>query len=120
MLKPALFAVLLAMAGPSAALGELPYYPAPSPDIVDAAPPEYWSPPDAPAVILFGSPAEVDTVCRTGATVPEGYVILACTSDTRRVMLMPNPCLYQHEYYAKLMCHEQAHLGRGGLSGWKH
>lgn len=109
------------MSGPSDRMqGDFPLVSAPAPSIVDAAPPQYWSPPGA-FVMAFGSPAEVDAYCMRGQpTGPRNFVVLACTHDGRREVAMPNPCLYQHEYYAKLLCHEQAHLSRPGLTGWRH
>lgn len=101
-----------ALAGPSASQA-----PAPEARMVEAAPPQYWSPPDAPFVMMFGSPSNVNKACGAPSA---GHVILACTNPARRVVLMPNPCLYQHEYYARLMCHEQAHLPRRDAPGWTH
>lgn len=112
MFKPALILVA-ALAGPSAA--QLPS--APDPRWVEGAPPEYWSPPDAPVLILFGDPLAVNEVC---GPPPPNRVILACTNPERRVILMPNPCLYQHEYYARLQCHENGHLPRRNRPGWTH
>lgn len=112
MFKPALILVA-ALAGPSAA--QLPS--APDPLWVERAPPEYWDAPDAPFVQLYADPETVNVVC---GRAPAGQVILACTLAERRVILMPNPCLYQHEYYAKLACHEQAHLPRANRPGWSH
>lgn len=69
-----------------------------------------------PAVIFFAGPAEVDAVCREA--VPnmkaDPRQILACTNASNRVMLMPDPCLYE-DAYAKLLCHEKAHLNQ-----WVH
>lgn len=121
MIKSAAIALSLAMAGPSAALGDFPVPSAPDRTIVESAPPEFWDPPDAPFALIFGTPEQVDEVC--AGNTPRwlrGYVVLACTRDDRRIVLMPNPCLYQHEYYAKLLCHEQAHLTRRDRPGWKH
>ena len=112
MFKPALILAVV-LAGPSAA--QFPA--APDPKWVEVAPPEYWDPPDAPFVQLYADPAVVNEVC---GLAPPGRVILACTNPERRVILMPNPCLYQHEYYAKLACHEQAHLPRSNRPGWTH
>lgn len=109
--------LITAMSGPSANMQAVPTAPAPS--VVESAPPAHWGAP-GPFAIAFGSPADVDAYCRRSAPVAPGYVILACTRDDRRQVVMPNPCLYQHEYYAKLMCHEQAHLSRPGLPGWRH
>jgi len=109
------------MSGPSASM-QAPDFPLPSAppaSIVQAAPPQYWGDPGA-FLIAFGSPAEVDAYCTGGSRAPRNYVVLACTRDDRRQVVMPNPCLYQHEYFAKLMCHEQGHLSRPGLPGWRH
>lgn len=111
--------LITAMSGPSASMQERPFpFPsAPAAGVVQGAPPEYWSPPDRPVVMLFADPAEVNEACGTSP----GYVTLACTVDGRQpVTLMPNPCLYQHEYYAKLLCHELGHVSRRGLPGWRH
>lgn len=106
------------MSGPSASMSdEFPLPSAPSASIVQPAPPEFWSPPDRPVLLMFGSPAVVNQVC--GAT--PGYITLACTVDTAVPRtLMPNPCMYQHEYYAKLLCHEMGHVSRQGQPGWRH
>lgn len=106
----------IAMSGPSA---HIQAQASPPISAVEAPPIAHWGSPGA-FIIAFGMPAEVDAFCRSGAPVPPGYVVLACTRDDRRQVVMPNPCLYQHEYYARLMCHEQAHLSRPGVPGWKH
>lgn len=108
------------MSGPSALMTrDFPIASAPAAGIVQTAPPEYWDAPGA-FLIAFGSPAEVDAFCTNGNPFPRDYIVLACTDDQNRRVAMPNPCLYQHEYYAKLLCHEQAHLTRGALRGWRH
>ena len=112
MFKPALI-LIAALAGPSAM--QLPS--APDPKIVEGAPPEYWDGPDAPFTMVVGSPAAVNIVC--GPPEP-GRVILACTAPDHRVVVMPNPCLYHHEYYARLACHELAHLPRADGRRWEH
>lgn len=108
------------MSGPSAYTAtEFPLVSAPSPNIVETAPPQYWGSPGA-FMLAFGTPAEVDAYCTGGDPRPRNFIVLACTRDDRRQVVMPNPCLYQHEYYAKLLCHEQGHLSRPGLAGWRH
>ena len=110
-----------AMSGPSASMrpAEFPLPSAPSATVVQAAPPEYWGDPGV-FNISFGTPATVDARCTGPGLGPRNYIVLACTRDDRRHVVMPNPCLYQHEYYAKLLCHEQGHLSRPGLGGWRH
>jgi len=111
--------LITAMSGPSTHMQAFPLPAAPDPLRIEGAPPQYWGEP-GPFIIAFADPAVVDAYCTRGAPGPRGYVVLACTRDDVRQVAMPNPCLYQHEYYAKLLCHEQAHLSRPGLSGWRH
>lgn len=78
-------------------------------------PPIQYQGPTPPAVILFAAPATVDAVCREAANLKaDPRRILACTNAERRVILMPDPCLYD-DGYAKLMCHERA-----PIAGWDH
>lgn len=107
------------MSGPSASMQAFPLHSAPAPSIVETAPPTHWDSPGAFRV-AFGTPAQVDAYCTRGLPGARNFIVLACTNDGRREVVMPNPCLYQHEYFAKLMCHEQAHLSRPGLAGWRH
>ena len=68
-----------------------------------------------PAVVIFAHPDVVDTICREASgPIDPTRQILACTNVGDRVILMPNPCLYQ-DGYAQLMCHEASHL-----NGWRH
>lgn len=69
-----------------------------------------------PAVIFFADPATVDLVCREAVPNMKASPrqILACTNGGNRVMLMPDPCLYEGTYPA-LLCHEKSHL-----NGWVH
>lgn len=78
-------------------------------------PPIEYQGPTPPAVIIFADPITVDTVCREAASLmAEPRQILACTNSDQRVMLLPDPCLYD-DGYAKLLCHEKSHL-----NGWRH
>lgn len=107
MIRTSIIAAAFALAAPSAALVERP-------------PEAYLTAPDAPVTILFADPATVHEVCSRAAAVPEGYVAMACTRDDLRIQLMPDPCLFPDEFYASLQCHENAHLTRAGLPGWRH
>lgn len=55
------------------------------------------------------------------ATDPRGVIdacgddAIACASPATNEVFVPNPCLYPHEAYASLLCHEMAHL-----KGWEH
>lgn len=105
MLKPALASVIVAMTGPS-------YHP-----LVEQPPARYMRPPANIAGVLYADPRTVDAVCRdlSAEPVPETTVILACTIPATGRMLMPDPCLFTDEFYAALLCHENAHL-----NGWRH
>ena len=62
----------------------------------------------------FLSPEGVESVCRNlGAQVPEGMSLVACANS--KGIVAPNPCLFPDERYARLLCHEKAHV-----LGWKH
>ena len=78
-------------------------------------PPVEFQGPTGPAVIIFADPATVDSVCReAGNMKADPRQILACTNTANRVMLMPDPCLYE-DGFGRLMCHEKSHL-----NGWAH
>lgn len=84
-------------------------------------PPIEFQGPASPAVFLFADPDTVDAVCREASGMAKDpRRILACTNAERRVILMPDPCLYD-DGFAKLACHEIAHLPRAdGSPGWVH
>lgn len=75
--------------------------------------------------VTFKSIAETDRLCRQmGAPVPGGqqWSIWACTRGQEQVM--PDPCEWlrkrdPHDGYAKLACHENAHVCPGGAC-WRH
>lgn len=48
-------------------------------------------------------------------TAPPGYHYLACTATDDSAIALPNACQpeYRGEQYAKIVCHEMAHL-----NGW--
>lgn len=78
-------------------------------------PTEYQGTPTA-AVVLFLTPQEVNAACGNADPL---WNVYACTYVDKRVIVMPNPCLYPEaknvESYAHLMCHEKAHI-----NGWRH
>jgi len=37
-------------------------------------------------------------------------IYYGCTVYKDNKIIMPNPCDYKHEYYAKLFCHEGLHI----------
>ena len=80
---------------------------------VEAAPVEYIGP--AAAKILFLYPEGVESLCLGAGVgpVPPGRTVVACAQDD--VIVMPDPCLYRDDSYAKLLCHEKAHI-----LGWAH
>ncbi|GAA0768842.1 hypothetical protein [Brevundimonas olei] len=107
MVRTSIIAAAFALAAPSAALVERP-------------PEAYLTAPDAPVTILFADPTTVHEVCSAAAAIPDGFIAMACTRDDLRIQLMPDPCLFPDEFYASLQCHENAHLTRTGLPGWRH
>lgn len=92
---------------------------APAMPHVDIPPPDFQRAPDAPAVVIYGHPAAVDAVCREGTGLVGG-TIFACTFPARRAQIMPNPCLFPDEFYARLQCHENGHLPRADGTHWRH
>lgn len=79
---------------------------------VQPAPPEYRG--AAAARILFLEPEFVHPVCtEAGAASAPGRFVAACVVG--EITVMPDPCAYPEDTYAKLMCHEKAHL-----LGWRH
>lgn len=83
-------------------------------------PPIQYQGDSVPARILFAPPEVVDAVCRRVGASDTPYQILACTNVATSTILMPDPCLYD-DGYARLACHERAHLRRAnGSPGWSH
>jgi hypothetical protein len=58
------------------------------------------------AIVVFKN--NVSEVCGKG---PPGYIIMACASQEKQIIVMPNPCApeFRAELFAKIMCHEKAH-----------
>ena len=97
--------------------------------VVVAAPPSLWNqeiPPvrfqgPAMAVTVFLPPYRVREECqkRIKETPPEGIEIKACRIPPDEpggisLLVLPDPCLLApQEYYAKVLCHEIAHI-----NGW--
>ena len=79
--------------------------------LTDVAPPLRYRAPVSAVNIDFMSKAEADRVCAGGVRVC-GRIFYACASG--RHLNMPNPCDYpMTDDYAKLLCHELAHI-----NGW--
>lgn len=77
-------------------------------------------PPQAPRE--FQSSTAMTMIATDQATIeafcgkaPLGWNKVACAESTSRTIVVPNPCHYNHERYAAILCHELAHL-----NGWKH
>ncbi len=112
--------LFIALAGCVAEAQEVPSPPA-SPNKgetkcgVEGAPPEFHT--GTHGGIIFADPPVVHQVCTSNMPpLDKNIIVLACTNPANRVMLLPNPCLYAEvDPYARLMCHEMAHL-----NGWKH
>lgn len=85
-------------------------------------PPVEYQGESVPARVLFAHPIVVDAVCKQAAGIPvdSPRIVLACTNPANNTILMPDPCLFD-DAYAKLVCHERAHLTRAdGSPGWSH
>jgi hypothetical protein len=87
----------------SLSLGAAPL--APNSTLINSGYPPVRYQGEAAAVVLFMD--DVSVAC--GKAAP-GYVILACAQDT--TIALPNPCKaeFAGEQFAKLACHEKAHL----------
>jgi hypothetical protein len=74
----------------------------------DGMPPERFRA-NNQVMVRFGSQADIEGIC---GKAPCGKIMLACQPP--RQMILPNPCRYgPSDQYAKLVCHELAHL-----NGW--
>lgn len=84
-------------------------------------PPVQYQGESVPARVIFAEPAAVDAVCRGAAGIGHPFgTVLACTNQRNSTILLPDPCLYD-DAYARLVCHERAHLRRAdGSKGWSH
>jgi hypothetical protein len=83
-----------------------------NPKINNGMPPERFRG-DVATVVIFTDRAGIGRLC--GIAQPP-YTIIACAGriDGTPVIVMPNPCpLGDSEIYAKVMCHEMAHI-----NGW--
>lgn len=60
--------------------------------------------------IQFESEEDVEHICRDGKPKVCGYKVLGCYKAGR--LVMPNPCKYLDQKYAKLLCHELAHVNK--------
>lgn len=83
-------------------------------------PPVEFQGESVPARVIFAPPEIVEAICRAAGNQSDPRQILACTNTANNTILLPDPCLYA-DGYARLVCHERAHLGRAdGSKGWSH
>lgn len=70
---------------------------------------------DSGAVVWFVSPRDLQMVC--GGDAPVGMVYAGCQGekDGIPIIAVPNPCLFDNEPYAHVLCHELGH--RNGWPG---
>lgn len=61
--------------------------------------------------VTFKSPLAVHLAC--GGELPSEWQIYACAGVNKDWIIMPDPCKYKDESYARLMCHELGHT-----KGW--
>lgn len=66
----------------------------------------------AVAVVLFVEPEDLPKHC---GKPEKGLIRLGCADVGGPQMTLPNPCHFKEEFYAKLVCHEKAHI-----NGWSH
>jgi hypothetical protein len=83
----------------------------------DAVPPARFQGGVTAATVVYLDPTEVRSVCGKDQPKPPPWiVILACSDPSKAIVVLPNPCpLAKVEYFARLACHEAAHL-----KGWRH
>ena len=64
---------------------------------------------DKDAIAVTAYVNDVEKIC---GTAPPPYKILACASAEKAIMVLPNPCApeFRGEFYAKIVCHERAHI----------
>ena len=101
-----LVAGLAALSFAAPAIPEATVPPKPDPMINSGMPPVRFMG-EAGAVVYFVN--DVPSIC--GQATPP-YVIIACASEEKRIIIMPNPChpRFAGQEYAKIMCHEKSHL----------
>jgi len=86
---------------------------APAAASIPLPPPSYQTPWTA-TVQVMDSTWAVHRRCHAGARVPVfGPQTIGCYLPLERTIIMPNPCHYKQQEYARLLCHEGAHF-----SGW--
>ena len=74
-------------------------------------PEQYQVPINEEVKITFKDPIAVHQLC--GGELYKGYQIFACAKVGGPWIIMPDPCRYKDESYARLMCHELGHT-----KGW--
>ncbi len=96
-----------ALALGSLSLGAAPL--APNSSLINSGYPPVRYQGEAAAVVYF-----LDDVSVACGKAEPGYVRIACATKTE--IAMPNPCKpeFYGERYARIMCHEKAHLGAIG------
>lgn len=75
-------------------------------------PPARWTASAWANGVQFTAPERTNELC--GNKDPN-VSVNACTTQSKGIMILPNPCAYPGDYYAKIVCHEMAHL-----NGWNH
>jgi hypothetical protein len=82
------------------------------PSLFSAARPPARFTADATFVVEVRGQAQIDQRCQGLFGVPPaGMKTDACSIEGRAIM--PNPCAYPDESYARMLCHEMAHV-----NGW--
>lgn len=84
--------------------------PAPNSTLWSSAspPPRYHG--NAVVVTGYVSPAMIGELC---GKAPPGMVMMACSGndkDGNPLIIIPNPCLFDDQSFARLLCHEKGHI----------
>lgn len=85
------------------------------PHIPQLPPVDYTGPTYREIEVSFKSPIAVHIACGGDFREFQGQMhqIFACAGVGKNWIIMPDPCLYPDENYARLMCHELGHT-----KGW--
>jgi hypothetical protein len=71
---------------------------------------------DNTAVVSFTSDPQTDCAILHNERPEDNEGVVACVNDIRGdKMILPNPCLFKTEHYARVACHELGHI-----NGWRH
>lgn len=70
---------------------------------------------DNTVVVTFAKPELVQELCRNHGQERDPHLI-GCANFLPPSMVVPNPCAFPEQPYARILCHEIGHAG----SGWTY